>query len=432
VIEFAALAGVLFVLIPIVHDQIMLAQRIGNGPSGDADAPSEFDALKSGMHYYMDGFLKHAGLPNLGGPANKLYDDPSDVVDLDIIYTHYPPGPNWLTGLAVTIFGPKQVPSYRLFPITFSLLGLLATYVLLRGAVGPILAAAAVVVVLQFPLIPRMMHGLFFHSYAVILVLVQMSFLFNRLETKSRLSSRSLCVFGGIGFIQGWLSFDWAFVTMLFPLAVVSCWRDSATRRDMLKAVAVSAFGFAFAHLLHFGQVWAISPSFERAFEDLFGAARFRMNGEGPKLVPENATIMILHKYVMTLFPSPSQATFFSWLMPSIGISLALLVGAIGRCTRREAGEPKLMAPALISMAMGFVISLVWLLVMKNHALEPGHWLFLPRHFVLFLFSCVLVSAFELHACACLIQSKIARLSFLSPCKSQGTCEHKDQALHSL
>jgi hypothetical protein len=430
-IELAALAAVFYVLVPIVYGQIMLAQQVGNKPSSAADAPSEFDALTSGMHYYMDGFFKHAGLPNRGGPAHKLYDDPSDIVELELIYTHYPPGPNWLTGLAISIFGPKQVPLYRLFPIGFSVVGLLVTYALLRRVVGAILAAAAVVMVLQFPMIPGMMHGLFYHPYAVTLVIVQMSFLFNRLETKSRLSGKSLCLLAGMSFFQGWLSFDWAFVSMLFPLAVVSCWRDSTTRREMLRAVSVSVFGFALAHSLHFCQVWAIAPSFERAFEDLFGAAKFRMNGEGPKLVPENATIMILHKYIMTLFPSSSQAAFFSWLMPSIGIGLALVVGTMGRCIRGYSGKPKLITPALISMAMGFVISLIWFIVMKNHALEQGHWLFLPRHFILFLFSCVLVSAFELHAFACLIRSRSAGLSFLSSCKSRGTCEHNDEALHT-
>ena len=323
------------------------------------------------------------------------------------------------------------MPLYRLLPITFSVVGLLVSYALLRSVVGAILAAAAVVIVLQFPMIPGMMHGLFYHPYTVTLLMIQMSLLFNRLETKSRLSGRSLCVISGMSFIQGWLSFDWAFVTTLFPLAVVSYWRDSRSRWEMLRAVSVSVVGFVLAHALHFCQVWAIAPSFERAFEDLFGAAKFRMNGEGPKLVPENATIMILHKYIMTLFPSPSQAVFFSWLMPSIGIGLALIVGAFARCVRGNSGQPKIITPALISMAMGFVISLMWFVVMKNHALEQGHWLFLPRHFLLFLFSCVLVSVFELHAFARLVQNRSAAMSLLRSTKSRGTCEHNDEALYT-
>ena len=410
VIEIAALVAVLYVLVPIVHQQLTIAQRIGNAPSGAADAPSEFDALTSGMHYYMEGFLKNAGLPNRAGPVGKRYDDPTDIVTQEYIYTHYPPGPNWLTGLAMKIFGPKEVPSFRLFPISFSVVGLLITYALLRRVVGCVLAAAAVIMLLQFPMTTEMMHGLFYHAYALTLALVQMSFLFNRLETKSRLSWGSLWLLAGLSFIQGWLSFDWAFVAMLFPLAVVSCWSDSSRRWEMLKALVFSAFGFAFAHSLHFCQVVALAPSFEHAFNDLFGAAKFRMMGEGPRLVPENANILVLDRYILTLIPSGSQATYFSWFMPLVGVVLALIVGAGGRFKSRDAYTSRLVAPALISMAMALVVSLLWALIMKNHSLEQGHWLFLPRHFIIVLFSCVLVSVFELRAGARMVSDLLAGL----------------------
>jgi hypothetical protein len=409
VVEIVALVAVLSMLIPVVREQLEIAQRVGNRPSSQADAPSEFDALTSGMHYYMDGFLKHVGLPNRGGPPHKLYDDPSDVPDLELIYTHYPPGPNWLTGLAIMTFGPKQVPLYRLFPIGFSVAGLVLTYALIRNVVGAMLAAAAVIVLLQVPMTTAMMHGLFYHPYAITLVLVQMAFLFNRLEKTSRLSWSSLYLLAGISFIQGWLSFDWCFVVMFAPFAVVSCWRDSTRRWEMVRAASFCVFGFTCAHVLHFAQVWAFRSSFAHAFEDLFGAARFRMLGEGPKLVPENGTVVILQKYILTLFPSWSQASYFSWLMPAVGAILALILGALRRLTRGDSGETKIVIPALISMAIGFGISLLWILAMKNHALEPGHWLFLPRHLIIFLFSCVLVSVVALSTLSRMSMALLAR-----------------------
>ena len=121
------------------------------------------------------------------------------------------------------VFGPKQVPLYRSFPIVFSVLGLLATYGLLRSAVGCLLASAAVITALQVPMTTAMMRGIFFHPYALTLAMVQMAFVFNRLTTSSRLSTRSLALITGMEFVQGWLSFDWAFIAMPYPLAVISC-----------------------------------------------------------------------------------------------------------------------------------------------------------------------------------------------------------------
>lgn len=430
-IEIAAVVAVLYVLVPLVQQQLNIAQQIGNGPSGAADAPSEFDALNSGMHYYMDGFLKNAGLPDRAHPSHKRYDDPADVVDLVLIYTHYPPGPNWLTGLAMKIFGPKDVPSMRLFPITFSVAGLLITYALLRKVAGCVLAAGAIITVLQFPMTTEMMHGLFYHPYALTLTILQMSFIFNRLETKSRLSWRSLSLITGMSFLQGWLSFDWAFVVMFYPLAVVSCWRDSASRWEMYKAIAFSVFGFAFAHFLHFCQVWIVAPHFEHAFNDLFGAAKFRMKGEGSKLIPEDAITKILNHYIFTLFPSRSQAAHFSWLMPSIGVTITLFVGGIGCLKSRITRCPRLVAPALISMAIAFVLSLLWALVMRNHSLEQGHWLFLPRHFIVVLFSCVLVSIFELHALARMVMEFLRSLSFHSFPGFRRKYDQAEEAIHN-
>jgi hypothetical protein len=406
-IEIVAFAAFLYFLIPVASEQFATAHRIGNAPSGIADAPSEFDALTSAMHYYKNGFLKHAGLPNRAGPPGKPYDDPADIVPVDYIYTHYPPGPNWLVGLAMKIFGPKQVPLYRIFPISFSIAGLLITYALLRSVVGGILAAAALITVLHFPMTTQMMHGLFFHPYALTLVLVQMSFLFNRLGTKSRLSWRSLLLLAGMSFIQGWMSFDWAFVAMLFPLAVVSCWSSSGARREMLKACIFSVMGFGFAHFLHFCQVWALAPTFDHAFKDLFGAAKFRIVGEGDKIVPENATMRVLNQYIWTLFPSPSQGYYFSWLMPLVSVALTLAVGTLQYLKSRDVSVPRLVAPGLISVAMAILLSLLWVLVMKNHSLEQGHWLFLPRHFIVVLFSCVLVAVSELHTCARMVMDLI-------------------------
>lgn len=391
-IEIAALGATLYFITVFARGQIDTAHRIGNAPSSEADAPSEVDAISSGMNYYKLGFSSNFGLPDRGGPMGKLYLDPNQEADFHSVYKHYPPGPNWLVGIAMVIFGPKNVPWYRSLPIGFSVAALLATYMLLRGVIGCLLAAVAIVLVLHFPMTTAMMHGLFYHPYALTLLLVQMSFVFNRLEQASRFSWKALTVIALMGFVQGWLSFDWIFGAILYPLCVVSCWRDSSKRRQMLKAVFYSVLGFGLAQFLHFCQVWTFYSSFWAAFDDLFGSVKYRILGEGAKLVPENATMTILNTYLFRLIPSESQAAQFSWLVPLVSMGIVLIVGALSILRPKDASATRWIAPALISMAMAFVVSLMWVLIMKNHALEQGHWLFLPRHFIIVLFSCVLAS----------------------------------------
>jgi hypothetical protein len=398
--EALAFAALIYTLLPPLTDQIKIARQLDNAPSGLADAGSEFDALNSAMHYYKLGFLANAGLPDRGGPIGEPYDDPSDIPTIKLVYTHYPPGPNWLVGLAMMTFGPKQVALYRSFPLTFSVTGLIVSYFLLRSAVGCVLASAAIILLLQLPMTTIMMHGIFGHSYALTLAILQMSFVFSRVESRAKLSAADLMILFILSFLQGWMSFDWAFVSMFHGLCIVSCWGSAARRRNLLKAVFCSMLGFGFAHLLHFCQVWAYAPHFKHAFDDLFGAAVFRSRGEGPHLVQPGATKSILDTYLRVLLPSSSQARELLWIIPLTTLSLVVFVRLSMIRWIQEARYPRLFTSAVVAMSMSLIISLSWILLMKNHALQQGHWLFLPRHFIALLYSCILVGTLELRAVA--------------------------------
>lgn len=406
IVEIIAIGVVVYTLYPLAKEQIITAQVVGNAPSGAADAPSEFDALTSAMHYYKEGFLANAGLPDRGTPLHEAYDDPEDVPAMKLIYTHYPPGPNWLVGVAMKVFGPKQVPLYRSFPIVFSIGGLLLAYGLLRSAVGCVLASAAMVTIIQVPMTTRMMHGLFFHPYALTLAIVQMAFLFNRVMVASRLTPKALFFIGLMSFFQGWLSFDWAFVAMFYPLAVIPCWIDAAKRRLMFKALIFSVGGFGFAHFLHFLQVWMVSPHFEHAFNDLFGAAIFRFKGEGAKTIPDGASRFLLQKYLFELIPSADQATRFSWILPAAGVGIALVVALFASIRGGLSGALRYIVPSVLSITAAFALSMAWIFVMKNHSMEQGHWMFLPRHFIIVVMSSLLVAAFALRELAQMVRGR--------------------------
>jgi hypothetical protein len=241
-----------------------------------------------------------------------------------------------------------------------------------------------------------MVHSLFFHPYALTMILVQMAFLLNRLHSSSRLSNRSLSIIAGMSFLQGWLSFDWVFVAILCPLALVNSWINPDMRREMYRAVKWSIFGFGLAHLLHFCQVWFVMPSFMHAFNDLFQAAVYRSEGIGTKSAPISSVKIILDKYLLTFIPSEKQAWFYAWGVPLVALSIVAMGAIFAKVRNFPMYYTEVVVPSLKALLASFVVSLMWIVVMRNHALEPGHWSFLPRHFIVVLFACILVAVHAL------------------------------------
>lgn len=99
----------------VVRDQIAYSTNLGNQLSFRGDGASELSSLNAAMHYYKDGFLKHAGLPNFASPPNKWYTDPADEVTGAQIYTHYPPGTIWILGAALHVCGPTSFHAIGIF-----------------------------------------------------------------------------------------------------------------------------------------------------------------------------------------------------------------------------------------------------------------------------------------------------------------------------
>jgi hypothetical protein len=389
-VEAAVLCVVLFLVGGAVLSKVEYSFSLGNKLAGECDAGSEADGLNSGMNFYKNGFLLNAGLPDRGHPHDKLFLDPNDTPYFGSVYTHYPPGPNWLIGLSIYVFGPTKVPFYRLPPILFSGLCLIGTYLLVRKSLGAMVAGAILVVLMQLPMTTEMMHGLFFHSYALVLLLFQMSFVYTRLKLDAKLSAKTLWIIFLCSFAQGWLSFDYAFVASLYPLALVSGWFTSQSRRSMILATICAGLGFTTAHTLHLGQLWIYYGAFERAYTELLSAGQYRMNGN-PAIGPELTRWDVLKVYFTELLPSYTQAVWFSWILPLSAVGLAIVGGLTRRNRSPGYDQSEWRTAPLIAVCCAFVVSICWISLMKNHAAEGGHRMFLPRHFILLLFACLLV-----------------------------------------
>jgi hypothetical protein len=263
----------------------------------------------------------------------------------------------------------------------------LALIVALGTARGLVVSLAAFAV----PLYSNMMLGLHYQGYALALLSIQLGGLLFLYGRHRPLAPRDLVLAGGLGFVQGWLSFDYFFLVAFagVPIAVLfSDLREAHARKQLLTLVAVSAGGFAFAHALHFLQVVAYYGDFWAALDDLLSVARERAD---PSLAtdirppPAWASDPWMISSIF-LFVLGKRETYFGF---SIGYALlaaisglALLQGVRLRLpwSGRQLRVGTSARPAWAIVA-ALLVACAWISVMSGHAHSHPH--FIPRHLFL-------------------------------------------------
>src|SRR5579859_2669182 len=263
----------------VVVVQLIYWIWIGNGLGKFSDAHSEADALRSAAAYATDGLTSHHGLPRIlyggrfpdVGTISDHLDENGTVKPVfrtgfpdnqatrdNWVYTHYPPGPNWLCGVMARCFGVEHIRFFRLLPLA---LGLLATAVFFKasskvfGADHAVLIAGACIVL---PMFHTCMPGLHYEGYSLALLLLQFSILIGQLWNSGRQRLWHWPVLFLFGFVQGWLSFDQFFVVTLLSLPLWLLRRaEGATpsMRWLFLTAALPCAGFGLAHFLHLAQV---------------------------------------------------------------------------------------------------------------------------------------------------------------------------------
>ncbi len=392
-IEVAALVAVLCVLGLAVFEQGTIAISVGNAPSALADGGSDHDALVTGMNYYVDGFTKNYGLPDRAAPIAKVYMDPADKPTWGAVYTHYPPGANWMTGIGFYLFGPNHVPLYRIIPITFSAICFLASYLLLRRALGALLAAASVFVLFRVPMTASMMHALYSHGYATAVLVLQTSYVFSCFRRQGFLNLRQLALVFAMGWIQGWLGFDYAFVASLYPLALAAlCLASPVSKAGIVTTIAAGS-GFTLAHGVHFAQVALLRQSWVSAYSDFFDVAAFRSGAIQDPEMSANTTLHILQTYLIDLLPRRGVGDWPALCIIGVGIVMPVAYMVWSRFSPSVRRSGVRGTRLLCGVGIALLVSMMWELVMQQHALVAAHKFFLPRHLIFFLFICILSSA---------------------------------------
>lgn len=258
----------------------------GDGLS-PVDPFSEANAIREAEGFRAKGLWHDAGLGNvLLGPRYPqdgfvavTGDDLERSVTPGGVYTHYPPGPAYLLHAAMALLGPEPVARLRVLPLAVSAAAAVFLGLSIRRRFGAVAGWLAMgLAALAVPL-HDVSSSIYFTGYALALLLVGLGIGIGRNTVRAP--------FLLLGFIQGWLSFDYAFLVALSPLAVelaLPCISPGhrPRLRLALERCALAGGGFAFAHGLHLAQVWAFHGSLAGAIADIGGSARYRAGMEQP------------------------------------------------------------------------------------------------------------------------------------------------------
>ena len=272
----------LFLMLCCVGTAVAGAQALRSGNDlSSADPYSEANVLREVDGFRAQGFWHDAGLGNvLFGdryPGYGFMGDTPEKLEKSVtetgVYTHYPPGPEYILFVAQQVLGSGPVSRLRIVPLVLCGLATLYFGLNVRRRFGE--AAGWLTMLASLAAVPFYSANAAIHclGYAQALLLAEMGLCLGN----SRLRAPALL----LGFLQGWLSFDFFFEVALVPLATecaLPCIAASSRPRYRLALwrSVLAAAGFAGAHLMHLAQVAMFYGSVSGALGDLSGAAAYR------------------------------------------------------------------------------------------------------------------------------------------------------------
>jgi hypothetical protein len=403
-------------------NSILLVRDWGNRLS-QVDADSEANALREVRHFLEEGPGKYYGLGNINYPGmypddgitvsslDGPYGNPAEtryvrnhVLTPEGVYTHYPPGPEYLTYAAAKLLGAEPVSRLRLLSIAVGWAAMIFLGMAVRRRFGPMAGWLVMAALAITPAVNDAYVGLHYEGYALALMLCELGIAIG-------IGAASM-PFAVLGFLQGWLSFDYVFLICLAPLLVEtvmphidagyqSRWRLGRRR------TALTAAGFTFAHVLHFAQVWAFWGSFSAALNDIGSAASYRSGSTEGIFGHIRSAIQLLNNYYVGehplspyVFPvdddwSPAWVTF-----RFLGLALGpwwVIVTVVLACRQFLSGTDaaRNLADDWLRVSLpAILVSSSWFMVMVNHGLF--HQPIIYRHLFLGFFVCILFGAVRL------------------------------------
>jgi hypothetical protein len=386
------------VVMVITLDQWRTLRFIGDGLSPTADPWTESDTVRAGEGYADRGFAANWGLPDLcygerfsnAGTKNELRRqsietiqwvaaNASDRPTADrLIYTHYPPGPHLILGLATMFIGRGHLAVFRVIPITAGLAAIVYLFFELVLSLGPLRAGIAALIFAAVPMFTDMMHGLSYQGYSLAALLVEIG-LSIRISRNRLITGVDAMLMAALGFLQGYLGFDYLFLVALVPMVIglTEGWVPLKFDQPLLRGSFLAVMGFALAHTLHFVQVALYFGSFREAMHDFIAIGTFRSMGttyDNGVALPSRFRVLWDYLTVHTALPMH----FY------VGIVWITLLGLLVLAGLRLVQPSRVTAPTFFAVAAALAICSMWVVLMPQYSAQ--HWHFIPRHYFVALF----------------------------------------------
>jgi hypothetical protein len=365
---------ILVAIVPLSY-QIKIARDLGNSPSGHTDLYTEETTLRSGRGFYEMGFTSNSGL------ADFCYGLPQEERNPNCIYTHYPQGSEWLAGLSHHVWGPENIARFRIFPILIWIVCHGFLIAVLLQAIGAVKTFWFNLLILIVPMYTNMMHGIYYQGMALAVLMAQIALAISMLSQKKRFNWYNSSAFFILGFIQGWLSFDYCFLATFFHLPFLFFLSPQNDRLPLfLKLSLLSGGGYTTSQVLHFLEVIHYFGGMANALQDFSSIASTRSQ------TIDISTPALIFKYWMV---ESRLKKFFNFNLTHLLVvmELALIFFAYKKkdfqryCTLQ------------IGVLTSLLITSLWIIAMKQHSFHHAH--YITRHLFFFYFVAVWVILIE-------------------------------------
>ncbi|GAM08920.1 hypothetical protein OR1_01194 [Geobacter sp. OR-1] len=383
------------VLIGIVATtELKLLKAVGDNLCQTADPFSEANSIRGSEYLFEKGFFRTYGLADIAYgnkfPDNGVKKNP----DRPSIYTHYPPGPEWLGYLNFKLLGHGSIHKLRYTPMLLSLLALAIFGYFMFLTEGLYVSVVMTTLVCLVPTYWNMVLGLHAQGNALSLLLIMFALLayavkFGKYDRGYRY------LFLSLGFLQGWLSFDYFFLVALLPVPFLLLYRNVPLiclikKNSVSSTVFAPGLGFMIAHAAHFLQNILYFGGISGAFADMFKAAHKRSIGETLDSGMAFSRIKVIAHYFVDL---PYRRAFFGYYLLGVLLVFFLCIITVVMINKMYFKQSVIkLENEVIAVAASFIISNAWIIAMIQHAGVHQH--YVPRHYYLFylivIFACCL------------------------------------------
>jgi hypothetical protein len=373
-----------------------------------ADGYSEANTIRGGTGFIEKGITSMKGLPDtcynnliptegrIGFARSKTGDPNASCAG--VAYIHYPPGPEYMAWLGMNIVGKENYTLLRLLPITLSVfVGMFFIQTMFNLVGGGTRGLIFGLALLLPPMYTNYMHGLHHQQYAFLMFQLQMCLTILYMTKAEWKKWWMIPLFALLGFCQGYMTFDFAFLATLFVIPFYFYFREDrkVSVFTLIKIGLASGLSFTLAHLLHFYQVVLYIGTYDQALRDFLASANHRASNAGDIANTPHS------KYDPTQIGPLTVAKDYLWRVAGRGKYLAInlinfiwIVVGLRFIKRIELKKGQVFHfeirnSDLLALVSSVVISSLWSIAMKQHAHIHG---FIARHyFFCYLFTCLIL-----------------------------------------